>query len=1169
MQAVPSLVGTGTAVAAAAAGLVFGQPSKLEIPWSSPPPNQTVFPSDYDAFRIQSSSARPSTSAAALMHCCPSPVEDFPYASFRQVIDDSSGSVSPAPTESSRAPRPATGVHSPKSSSRRHSFLRQGDVASRPIAENARDSASSRESWIKRLSLRPLSQHGSPRSSAGPDSSSMTFSNASGVPMLGNQAPAHTAPNKLVKRSAPGSESAGHQRRGSKSQVLTLRRPATSHQRSATLQQSQPQGGVVDPPPSAGTGAKLSFEHFNLPGVFTPASPTFKSLRQVPGKLASFFHVRRTSSLGLEASSGGQSVNRTLFPKSRISLSHGPFSRPYLTKSDCITESPATVDHVEPSPEQAGRSHVRGNSQESSNLSESTDSNPDPRTRRSMSMHFNSAGNWLTRTSSFRRPRRSTIDAKGGGAGGRYPIDLVGVSRDAAQSPVEQLEEEDFAPSNYQETLQQMVHVPQLSDPPRSRKRNSTSPLPPLTRLSSFNIDVARLGSSASSSTPQPRPFHTPINYMSHSNSPPAPSSRGPSGERSITLAGSDFEMRDGMYGDDDDTDFRSDAYDSFRTVASSSRVRSVETPLESMFDESPPSTASNSRTKRLSIQEILGRPWDGETKITEEDESITTPIRAVHLAEAADFKSHGENDDDFTLAAKAALRLADRGYVARLSFDDDDDDDWARDDDNTLSNHLSPPSSINSRRVSPTLRHALMNLGNNGSPDPPRESMSDRPRSSIFDWSEPSIHDKHDSDYHRPKTVHGKQEMDLRIGRSSSRKTPGAAHVRSQSVPLVPDPVDGSKPPQKFGTWGMGTKNVSEDWDDDFDFEEEIVIDSVAGKDSATSFSMVVPASIQATQPSVKAHSGQIREFSLLVNDLKRLCRHGKELDILYGPVAAKWVEAESIIALASPDEDDTDEFGASTRPSVEFDRSKMDERFMEEGFDGSLLDHIDDPFEIPEPEMTRTTVVRQRSGNRRRSVFSPDDDIFGGNWPLVDDNTRLSRPRTPDPSASPSRDSAVNAVIEAMQQQRSTSLDSVNKTAKSVTDPDTKLFFDTNSLQELVKRAGHLRDSLSDAVRRAELLTQSPAGTPRRGHHHHHNHSRSHSRHNNLDGSPAFTRVFTDPATSSAGSTPPPQQRRLPKSHSTNSVLSSGAVSRGSADSSAGAAGVSTRMQQMMIVG
>jgi hypothetical protein len=113
---------------------------------------------------------------------------------------------------------------------------------------------------------------------------------------------------------------------------------------------------------------------------------------------------------------------------------------------------------------------------------------------------------------------------------------------------------------------------------------------------------------------------------------------------------------------------------------------------------------------------------------------------------------------------------------------------------------------------------------------------------------------------------------------------------------------------------------------------------------------------------------------------------------------------------------------------------------------------------------------------------------------------------------------------VIEAMKQQQK------SERIKSPTPktPDTKLFFDTNSLQELVKRAGQLRDSLSDAVRRAELLTQSPAGTPRR---------ERHSRHQNLDGSPAFTRVFVDPASS------PPRQR-LPNSHSTPSILGRASV-------------------------
>jgi hypothetical protein len=542
------------------------------------------------------------------------------------------------------------------------------------------------------------------------------------------------------------------------------------------------------------------------------------------------------------------------------------------------------------------------------------------------------------------------------------------------------------------------------------------------------------------------------------------------------------------------------------------------------MFDDSPPSTAGNGRTKRLSIQEMLGRSWDGETKITEEDESAPTPIRPVHLIDAAEFELESRKTDDFRFDPAHELSLVDR-HFGRLSFDDDDDDDWPRDDENTLSNHLSPPSSTNSRRVSPTLRQALRTVNGNGSSDIQRDSMSDRPRSNIFDWSEPSVHDKFDTDMPRPKTVHGKQELDLRGGRSTSRKPPGAAHVRSQSVPVVPDPSDGSKPPPKFGTWGLGTKTASEDWDDDFEFDgDEVAVCSPGGKDSATSFSMVVPASIQATQPSVRAHSGQIRELSLLVNDLKRLCRHGKDLDIIRGPMATKWAEAESIIALASPDEEE-DEDLRSTKPSMDFDRSMIDERFLEEGFDGPFLDHADDPFGFPEPEMSKTAVVRERHSPRRRSVFSPDDDIFG-NWPLSEGATTPARPRTPSRCSSPNRNSAIiSTVIEAMKQQQKSASDRVKSPAPK--NPNTKLFFDTNSLQELVKRAGQLRDSLSDAVRRAELLTQSPAGTPRR---------ERHSRHQNPDGSPAFTRVFVDPASS------PP--RRLPNSHSTTSILSRASV-------------------------
>jgi hypothetical protein len=880
------------------------------------------------------------------------------------------------------------------------------------------------------------------------------------------------------------------------------------------MQQLQHQGAFVEP---LSPGVKAPSDIYSPSPISTTFPSTAEHGRQ-PRKWTSFFHARRSISSGRDFSGSppGSGPLHNIFPRKRLSLGRGHIFRAYLTKPGDVADVPVLKGEIETPSDHFTTGETEEASLTTSDPSDSTDSRADQPPRRSLSTHFSSAGNWISRTGSTRRPRRSTMDAKTGA--GRYTPDSGAAPRDQAHPPVKPGLERIHAPPEARENPQQQPEYEfGPAELPRTRKRNSSSPLPPLNRLSSFNLDIPRIGSPGPT-----RALHSPINY---SQTPSVTThSRGPSGERSVTLAGSDVSARDGAFGDEEDTDFRSDGmYDSFRTGASSGRMRSVETPVESMFDDSPPNTASNIKTKRLSIQEMLGRSWDGETKITEEDEGVDTPIRPTHMVEAPGFGPQSRKEDDFEFDATHELSLDSRDF-GRLSFDDDDDDDWARDDENTLSNHLSPPSSTNSRRVSPTFRQALRNVSGCASLDSQRDSLSDRPRSNIFDWSEPSIHDKFDTDLPRPKTVHGKKELDFRGGRATNRKPPGAAHVRSQSVPLVvPDLSDGSKPPPKFGTWGLGTKTASEDWDDDFEFEEdEPAICSPGGKDSATSFAMTVPASIRATQPSVRAHSGQIRELSLLVNDLKRLCRHGKDLDILRGPMATKWVEAEGIIALASPDEDEDEELD-STRPSTDFDRSNIDDRFLEEGFDGSILDHIDDPFGFPEPEMSKTAVIRERHSPRRRSVFSPEDDIFG-NWPLNEGSATPAKPHTPSRCSSLSRNSTIiSSVIEAMKQQQKS--DSIKSPAPKI--PDAKLFFDTNSLQELVKRAGQLRDSLSDAVRRAELLTQSPAGTPRR---------ERHPRHQNPDGSPAFTRVFVDPASS------PP--RRLPTSRSTPSILSRASV-------------------------
>lgn len=780
------------------------------------------------------------------------------------------------------------------------------------------------------------------------------------------------------------------------------------------------------------------------------------------------------------------------------------------------------------------------------------------------------------------------------------------------------------------------------------RQRNRSSPLPPLSRSFSLNVDLPTSEAPPCTSRPlAPNVLGTTAHKENHAFPLPGsaslsrsfslvPRNRDVPDEPSSTFVGSELELRGFASSvDDDDTDFKSDTiFDSIRTAASA-RLQSAGTPIESMFDESPPSTAGNGKAKRLSIQEILGQTWGSETRIAEDNDGFLTPMQTISdpwngSLSPASFKSyqdgnhktkinhHYSSETDFSNILPSTNTNA-CAVVAGLSSsrpsleDDDGDDDWARIDDSGLTNHLSPPSRIphdffnekngsmfalsSERGSSRQQRPALGLISGNGGLDPSGRYDSamagahERPKSTLFDWCEPTTQlDKSGSDSQspRPKTVHGKQELDLKNRRFANRKGPAVAHVRSQSVPVNVDPAaDGAKPVKpKFGTWASGPKNASEDWDDDFDFgtnngcddENEsdlfgIDEESTAGQSSTlrsskgpgSTIAMIVPASIQATQPTVKAHSGQIRELSLLVHGLKRLCRHARDLNIV-DETPALWKEAENIIALASPDEDlyeatatKTTKTAVATPPhttpirmaatesdsnvpraSIEFDVSIVEDQFLNGRFDcegptsfeDGILDISDfsqTPASPNPPEMSRTAVVRERPNTRRRSVFSPDDDIFGGSSPQAGDKAYLierseakeapRRPQTPYRFTSTNEmpdSNMIESIMEAMQQQRSASAPIRKSPVKQSS--TSELFFNTNTLQELVKRANSLFHTLSDLVRRTELFTQSPAVTPR------------HDRLNRCeDGSPAFTRVFTDPSSPS---------KRLPKSHSGNSI-------------------------------
>lgn len=639
-------------------------------------------------------------------------------------------------------------------------------------------------------------------------------------------------------------------------------------------------------------------------------------------------------------------------------------------------------------------------------------------------------------------------------------------------------------------------------------KRNLSSPPAP---LSSFQASYSRAATAPSgsfsfgggvvSALPHPTRPHQPSGQSATSG---AMSQRRPSqNEKSSVMEGPESDSRAYGFADDDDTDFKSDTlYDSLRTVASS-RVRAVETPLESVYDESPPSTAENNKSKRLSIHDMLGHSgWDeDDDKITEEDEHAQTPVRPQRQT------NNAFDDYDASLDLRKLTIGHDRPKMldglVRISMDEDSDEDWARDDDSDEHfNALSPPSkgsSVNSRSgINPNVRLALANMGSSALNEQNSvDAASDRPLSSLFDWSEQTVQDKQDAERRsgRPQTAYAKQTLDTRGGRPAVRKAPAPAHVRSQSVPVVHElPGDSKNLGAKYGTWGLGTKIVSEDWDEDFEFGMGGIDEDT--KDEETVFA--VPESIRASQLSVRAHSGQIRELSLLVNDLKRLCRHARELDLLEGPQKELWKEAEGIIALASPDDDEEDEADDSDAklPTHPTNFDEMDADF--------------EPPSLP-AVISRTGVVRERHSPQRRSVFCPDDDIFGGSLSGAEDATNghqsLANPANDDDFDA---HGVVRTVMEAMQGR-------VHSGSAMEGPEGRKVQFDTNSLKALVRRSSELRDVLSDSVRKVDQLTESPIRPSRydRG----------------LDSSPAFTRVFDDP-----GSSPP---RRPARSRGNTSLM------------------------------
>lgn len=309
-----------------------------------------------------------------------------------------------------------------------------------------------------------------------------------------------------------------------------------------------------------------------------------------------------------------------------------------------------------------------------------------------------------------------------------------------------------------------------------------------------------------------------------------------------------------------------------------------------------------------------------------------------------------------------------------------------------------------------------------------------------IFDWSEQSRADRDMSDSEaRPRTVHGKQNGVDRGSRAACRKVPSSIHLRSQSVPVARDlPANDSRQTSgKFGTWALGSKGVSEDWDSDFDFDdtEEATVSQTTDKTTeceGVSQIMAVPKAILERQASLRGQFGQVQELTLLVQELKRLRHQASVLDLVSGPSSELWKEAEGIVNLATIDDEEDRRSPPGSPSSLTFSFDDSDE----DGLNTSSKRHSEGSWQDPPPQQNQHSAppLRQLSKDSPKSKSVLD---------ILQPNQRAENSTPPDLAPAPRAQ---------------------------------KLPFDTQSLRDLVLRAGVVTRALKEVIRKAEGVDQSP---------------------------------------------------------------------------------------------
>jgi hypothetical protein len=975
----------------------------------------------------------------------------------------------------------------------RRSLVSRTDHDASPSAESNDFDNSKRSSWLKRISA-ISSVSASPASSIRPTTPSVSFSNNSATPFLGSGASSAPAPNKLVKRtSSQRALSTNHAR------APSLRRPATSHQRSATFGQAMT--------------AELS-QHETYDRIPSLSEPHDSSTS--PPVWRPYFtsgYGRSGASQPRKRHTSGSSRAESIRPVQKLSHVH-----PILVSAKSVESRTLEGDIDDVGVRVVSNSYME-------DIDEKHDAQESKAT---------------TAPPTWKKKHRSRHSFSVSDMFGSSP---PGASKMSATKPKSG-------------GLQRQRNV---TAPPRGNSDSpvydqlTTSPLSPISNVSTFDIDLPR-------GTPT-FPSYPNLDTRSESSVPRIPSSSNvipsnrpkrvslaPSDPASTTF-GSDYDQRVFSSGDEDSVDFQSDtAYDSLATRATASSNSGLRGPcIETIFDESPPETSeelvaledlmdggtldglaismqhnhkgpaarsivqeqlseSSSPRQASSVTKEDGYEPDEEEMedSTEELPHVSTPIKG-HTFEEDDFmttpmpKRREQCDVDFSSSPSSVLRNPEvqgmgdiRLSIEGMSIDDESEWDKATDPESTFDESVNLPDFPRHTLRRTTPMPSRIHQESVDGMDLDSMDWHAEQRLSIFDWSEQHRSDKDplNSSGARPKTVHGKQTLENRGSRSSGRRGPSALHLRSQSVPVARESVmenDPHFPATKFGTWGLGNKGVSEEWNDDFEFDDH-------DNDVDNGFSglplnvippqgMKVPQSIIDRQASVHGQFSQVQEFMLLVEELKRLRVHGAALQLLEGPSNHHWQDAENIINLATLNDDDDDLRPPNSPASP-----------------GAF-----DDFDDHSPPLSRS---------RKQSNIHSDEN----GYPEPAPRRSMSSAATP-PNGRPRGESLAQAksFLQTIHQSRNGADASP---AEVEIYQQKKLPFDTQDLRELVGRASTVTRALKEIVRKAEGVSISPGKTPKKS------------------SDPAFSQIFhrTEESPSPACTKPV-----LPKSRSAHSYLGS----------------------------